>query len=219
MVGVGGANAGELVVGGRGIAFICLEHFTGKPNAETYGLGLSPDLLPIWVAHGLAHTVRYTSRLSRSAISRIVFEAGGNYNCWDVASSAALRELMINEGLSVAASRIIAPGFDSHEYYGYGSQQYRRMRQLEAFLKRAVAPELSQTGIGYRLRYLTGGVPQSSRVVGGRVLPERSGYYLGHRMVEDHVVEFGLQTALVMEAEAFATTTTTGAADIEAQPA
>ena len=29
MVGVGAANAGELVVDGRGIAFVCLEHFTG----------------------------------------------------------------------------------------------------------------------------------------------------------------------------------------------
>jgi len=29
MVGVGAANAGELVIGGRGIAFVCLEHFTG----------------------------------------------------------------------------------------------------------------------------------------------------------------------------------------------
>src|SRR3954464_14807320 len=28
MVGVGAANAGELVVDGRGIAFACLEHFT-----------------------------------------------------------------------------------------------------------------------------------------------------------------------------------------------
>ena len=37
MVGVGGANAGELVVAGRGIAFVCLEHFTGRANPETYG--------------------------------------------------------------------------------------------------------------------------------------------------------------------------------------
>ncbi|MGH7607769.1 MAG: hypothetical protein ACREME_10560, partial [Gemmatimonadales bacterium] len=37
MVGVGAANAGELVVGGRGIAFVCLEHFTGRANAQTYG--------------------------------------------------------------------------------------------------------------------------------------------------------------------------------------
>ena len=38
MVGLGGANAGELVVGGRGVAFICLEHFTGRVNPETYGM-------------------------------------------------------------------------------------------------------------------------------------------------------------------------------------
>ena len=61
MVGMGGANAGELVVGGRGVAFICLEHFTARANPQTYGLGLTPDLLPLWVAHEMAHTVRYTS--------------------------------------------------------------------------------------------------------------------------------------------------------------
>jgi len=32
MVGVGAANAGELVIGGRGVAFVCLEHFTGVAN-------------------------------------------------------------------------------------------------------------------------------------------------------------------------------------------
>ena len=42
MVGLGGANAGELVVGGRGVAFVCLEHFTGRVNPETYGMGLPP---------------------------------------------------------------------------------------------------------------------------------------------------------------------------------
>src|SRR2546430_12964666 len=42
MVGVGAANAGELVVGGRGIAFLCLEHFTGRANPQTYGMGLAP---------------------------------------------------------------------------------------------------------------------------------------------------------------------------------
>src|SRR5438876_1213733 len=48
MVGVGAANAGELVVGGRGIAFVCLEHFTGRANPQTYGMGLAPHLLPLW---------------------------------------------------------------------------------------------------------------------------------------------------------------------------
>ncbi len=42
MVGVGGATAGELTVAGRGIAFVCLEHFTGRPNPESHGMGLRP---------------------------------------------------------------------------------------------------------------------------------------------------------------------------------
>ena len=60
MVGVGAANAGELVVGGRGIAFVCLEHFTSVTNPDTRSLGLDPELLPMWLAHEIAHCVRYT---------------------------------------------------------------------------------------------------------------------------------------------------------------
>ena len=75
MVGLGGANAGELVVGGRGVAFVCLEHFTGRVNPETYGMGLPPDLIPLWIAHELAHTVRYTSPTSASDMRRLVARA------------------------------------------------------------------------------------------------------------------------------------------------
>ena len=71
MVGVGGANAGELVVNGRGVAFICIEHFTGKVNPTTFGLGLAPELIPLWVGHELAHTVRYTSPTSRSELKAL----------------------------------------------------------------------------------------------------------------------------------------------------
>jgi Predicted Zn-dependent protease (DUF2268) len=201
MVGVGGPNAGELVVGGRGIAFVCLEHFTGRPNAETFGLGLEPRLLPLWIAHEVAHAVRYTSPLSRSEMARIVFEAGGYYDYWETGSVATVRELLVNEGLAVAASRNIAPGFDVREYLGYGSRQYRRLRELEAFLRRAIAPELDRCGLGYRLRYLTGGVSQTSRMVDGKVIPERSGYYLGLRFVGGFVNRQGIAAALRASAE------------------
>ena len=72
MVGMGAANAGELVLGGRGVAFLCVEHFTVRPNAESFGMGLSPDFIPLWIAHELAHTVRYTSPTSRSVLRRLV---------------------------------------------------------------------------------------------------------------------------------------------------
>lgn len=203
MVGVGGANAGELVVGGRGIAFICLEHFTGRPNHESMGLGLSPALLPIWIAHEISHTVRYTSRDSRSELARIIFEMNGFYDYWESGSRVTLRELLVNEGLAVAASRLVAPGFEPWDYLGYQRRQYRRLRQLEAFLSRALQGTLDQRGLGYRLRYLAGGVSAAQRLIQGKVIPERSGYYLGHRMVERMVTERGIAEALRAPADEY----------------
>ena len=72
MVGVGAANAGELVVEGRGVAFVCLEHFTGVANPDTQGLGLDPELIPLWLAHEIAHVVRYTPPTSRSTMRDLV---------------------------------------------------------------------------------------------------------------------------------------------------
>jgi hypothetical protein len=203
MVGMGAANAGELVVGGRGVAFICLEHFTGRANPETYGMGLPPELIPLWVGHELAHCVRYTSPGSQSELRRIVGDLGGNYDYWVTGSRASLRELLINEGLAVHAAQAVAPGLDPANYFGYPRRQYRRLRELEAFLRRVVEPELEGRGIGLRLRYLSGGMSPSSRLMGGRVLPERSGYYIGHRMAEALVQNRGMATALRASVQEF----------------
>ena len=191
MVGVGAANAGELVVGGRGIAFVCLEHFTGRANAQTYGMGLSPDLLPLWIAHEVAHALRYTSPSSRAAMRRLVGEVGGYYDVWELGSRATLRELVVNEGVAIAASQAVAPGYDPWEYFGYNRRQYRRLRELDAFLRRASADDLESSGLGLRLRYLSGGMSPSARLLAGKVLPERSGYYLGLRLVENYFAEHG----------------------------
>lgn len=188
MVGVGAANAGELVVGGRGIAFVCLEHFTGRANAQTYGMGLSPQLLPLWIAHEVAHALRYTSPSSRAAIRRLV---GGFYDAWEIGSRASLRELVANEGVAIAASQAVAPGSDPWEYFGYNRRQYRRLRELDAFLRRASANDLDASGLGLRLRYLSGGMRPAARLLAGKVLPERSGYYLGLRLVENYFAEHG----------------------------
>jgi len=191
MVGVGAANAGELVVGGRGIAFVCLEHFTGRANAQTYGMGLAPHLLPLWIAHEVAHALRYTSPTSRAAMRRLVAEQGGYYDCWEIGSRATLRELVANEGAAIAAAQAVAPGFEPWEYFGYTRRQYRRLRELDAFLRRASAQDLDAAGLGLRLRYLSGGMSPAARLLSGRVLPERSGYYLGMRLVESYLAEHG----------------------------
>ena len=97
----------------------------------------------------------------------------------------------MNEGLAVHAAQAITPGFDPADYFGYPRRQYHRLREMEAFLRRAVESDLEQSGLGLRLRYKKGGSRPSARLVGGRVLPERSGYYLGYRMTEALVAERG----------------------------
>jgi hypothetical protein len=203
-VGVGAANAGELVIGGRGIAIVCLEHFTGRPNAQTHGLGLAPHLLPLWIAHEVAHAIRYTSPTSRADLRRLVRELGGTYDYWETGSRATLRELLVNEGLAVAAAQAVAPGFEPWQYFGYARSQYRRLRELDAFLRRAVAADLDTAGLGLRLRYLSGGMSAGARLVRGRVLPERSGYYVGLRMVEPALTALGAAAALRCSTEELA---------------
>ena len=194
-VGVGAANAGELVIGGRGIVVVGVEHFTGHANPETFGLGLAPELLAPWIAHEVAHVVRYTSPTSRADIKRLITEAGGTFDCWEIGSRATLRELLLNEGVAVHAARAAAPGRPEEDYYGFTRRQYGRLRELESFLFRAADPDLDKTGLGLRLRFLTGGMSPAARLVQGRVLPERSGYYLGARMAEALVLEHGVASA------------------------
>ena len=204
MVGVGAANAGELVVDGRGVAFACLEHFTSVTNVDTQGLGLDPELLPLWLAHEIAHTIRYTSPTSRSTMRRLVGEAGGYYSYWDTGRLAPLRELLLNEGLAVHLSQVISPGHAAWEYFGFGRRQYARVRELEAIIARAVSEDLDRAGLGLRLRYLSGGMSDEARTVDRYVLPERSGYYLGARMADAGVTERGLAWAVRASADELA---------------
>ena len=196
MVGVGAANAGELVVDGRGIAFVCLEHFTGAANAETQGLGLDPELLPLWLAHEYAHAVRYTSPTSASEMRALIDSAGGQYSYWETGRRATLRELLVNEGLAVQVARAVSPGLAAWEYYGYARREYARIRELEPIIMRALGDELDRAALGLRLRYLSGGMSDEARAVGRHVLPERSGYYIGARMVEPAVQARGLAWAV-----------------------
>lgn len=201
MVGVGAANAGELVVNGKGIAFVCLEHFTSVTNAETQGLGLDPELIPLWLAHEIAHTVRYTSPSSRSEMKRLIDETGGYYSYWETGRRATLRELMVNEGLSIQTSRAISPGHAAWEYFGYDRKDYTKVRELEPLLTKVTAPDLGRSGLGLRLRYLSGGMSDEARTVDRHLFPERSGYFLGTRMVDSAIRARGLAWAVRASAE------------------
>lgn len=196
MVGVGAANAGELVVDGRGVAFVCLEHFTGVANPDTQGLGLDPELIPLWLAHEITHIVRYTSPLSRSDMRPLVEDAGGYYSYWETGRLASLREHLVNEGLAVQVSRAISPGHATWEYLGFARKQYARVRELEPLLARAIEPDLDRTGLGLRLRWLSGGMSDEARTVERTVIPERAGYFLGARLVESAIAAHGFAWAV-----------------------
>jgi hypothetical protein len=201
LVGVGAANAGELVVNGRGVAFVCLEHFTGFANHQTHALGLEPELILPWLVHEITHVVRYTSPTSRSELKRAIADAGGNYSCWESARHASLRELLVNEGVAVQASRLASPGHAPWEYFGYGRREFARIRELEPALAQAAAGSLDQAALGLRLRFLAGGASTAVRTVDRLTLPERSGYYLGARMVEAAIERHGLAWAVRASAE------------------
>lgn len=191
MIGVGAANAGELVVGGRGVAFLCLEHFTGVVNAETQGLGLDPELIPLWLAHELTHVIRYTSPSSRSEMRALVDDADGYYSYWETGRHASLRELLANEGLAVHVSRAVSPGHAAWEYFGFARKQYARIREIEPILQRATRIDLDHAALGLRLRYLSGGMSDEVRTAERVILPERAGYFLGARMVEPAILAHG----------------------------
>jgi hypothetical protein len=201
MVGVGAANAGELVVNGRGVAFVCLEHFTSVVNPDTQGLGLDPELIPMWLSHEIAHALRYTSPSSRSEMRDAIGESGGTYSYWDTGRTLPLRELVANEGLAVQVSRAVSPGHAAWEYYGYGRREYARLRELEPVITPLLMDDLDRAGLGLRLRYLSDGISDEARTVNRLVLPERSGYYLGARLVEPAIVANGLAWSIRASAQ------------------
>jgi hypothetical protein len=196
MVGVGAANAGELVVGGRAAAFICLEHFTGIPNPDTQGLGLEPALIPLWLAHEITHGLRYTSPSSRSELRHLIAGAEGYYSYWETGRQAPLRELLANEGLAVRVSQAVNPGHAAWEYFGFERGQHARIRELESVIARAITPDLDRSGLGLRLRYLSGGISDEGRMADRYILPERCGYYYGARMVESAIEQRGFAWAV-----------------------
>src|SRR6266702_1829274 len=88
---------------------------------------------------------------------------------------------------------------------GRGGGAGGRIRELDAFLRRAAAPLLDETGLGLRLRFLSGGMSPAARLTAGKVLPERSGYYLGLRLVESYLAERGLASTVRAAAGEFRT--------------
>ena len=92
-------------------------------------------------------------------------------------------EHVVNEGIAVEVSRLVSPGHAAWEYFGYARRQYARIRELEGPVTRSILSEFDNAALGLRLRYLSGGMSDESRLVDRTVLPERAGYFVGSRLV------------------------------------
>jgi uncharacterized protein YjaZ len=131
-----------------------------------------------------------------------IAEAGGFYSYWETGRKVSLREHLVNEGLAVNTSRAVSPGHAAWEYFGYERKQYGRIRELEPVVRQAALAEGDDArGLGLRLKYLSDGVSEVTRTVNRSVLPERSGYYLGARMVEQAIEARGLEWAVRASAQ------------------
>src|SRR5438270_840171 len=131
---------------------------------------------------------------------------------WHKGRRASLRELMINEGLPTIASRALSPGHAAWEYYGYTRREYASVRELEPVMSRALNNDLDRAGLGLRLRYLSGGMSDDARTVDRHVFPERSGYFVGTKMVEPAVNARGLPWTIRASAGEVTSIATTAAA-------
>ena len=125
----------------------------------------------------------------------------GFYSYWQTGKLVTLREHLVNEGLAVQAARLLSPGHADWEYFGFDRRQYARVRELDGVLRRLVAPDLDRTGLGLRLRWLSGGMSDEARTIQRYVLPERAGYFLGAQMVQEAVQDRGIAWALRADAQ------------------
>jgi uncharacterized protein YjaZ len=155
----------------------------------------------MWLAHEIAHCVRYTSPTSRSEMKGVIAEADGYYSYWETGRQVRLLELLLNEGLATHASRAVSAGHAAWQYFGYGRREYTRIRELESVLATTIGADLQRTGLGLRLRYLLGGLTDEARTVDKVVVPERAGYFIGARMTEEAVRSQGLPWAVRASAD------------------
>jgi hypothetical protein len=113
---MGAANAGELVIDGRGVAFICLEHFTGASIPRPTGWDWGPNSCRS--GSGTSWRTPFATRRrepqrhrpDRARIAWLLRLLGGG-------EPGDAAELLVNEGLAVHAPRRW-PRLSGTDYFG-----------------------------------------------------------------------------------------------------
>jgi len=192
LVGVGASNACAFFAGGVPTAAIAVEAW----GEDFFGVPLPWEDLPLWLAHELAHAVRYAE--GDCGLARLFRAQEFDYD-------RALRELpllefLVDEGLAVEAAARAMPTAPAARALGFTEAELAWCEAHEGALWEAVRPHLGDPpGMAGYERYFSAGARQG--------MPARTGYYLGWRLVRGYLArrpEMDLAAALRLPAEAIA---------------
>ncbi len=115
-VGLGRRNASMGYWGGRGLAFLWLEHFLATDAGTPY-LDLGVDAMPIWAAHEIAHAVRYSLPGTGSLLPEAL-SGQDPWMFWSVLEELPLWERFVDEGLATSFAEAAFPEVGSSQIIG-----------------------------------------------------------------------------------------------------
>lgn len=200
LVGLGTSNACAFWLHDRPVVAVAVEAWVDAgPDPDwpaLVGRSWAPWVdLPLWVAHELAHAVRYGE--ADDALSRCLRE-GRAYP--EAVDRVPLRNFLVDEGLAVAAAARACPEAGPERWLWFRREDLDFYRAHEPRLWRELGPLLDRPpGREGWVRFFSAGAQGD--------LPPRSGYYLGWRLVEVYLERhpgLTLAEAARLPAEAFA---------------
>jgi uncharacterized protein YjaZ len=193
LLGLGVSNAFQLLVDGKPVVCLAVEAWGGT----FYNVDMPFDDVLIWLSHEMGHALRYRKPVHPLAAW---FHQNG-FQLDEATRHFPLYEFLVDEGLAVTASRLVAPDRPLHRILGFTPDQLNWCVEHDAEL----ISHLNEVWCdpprpeGY-WRYFGGDA-------GG--LPVRTGYYVGYRMVErfvERTVGISVSDLFEIPAEAFVKT-------------
>jgi len=115
-LGLGAHNAAMGYWRGRGLAYLCMEHFM-EPGTDSPFLDLGSEALPIWLAHELGHAIRYATPGTGSPVPWVC-GAIDPWEMWPIFDRIPLGEHFLDEGLATAFAGAVVVGASEAEILG-----------------------------------------------------------------------------------------------------
>lgn len=178
MIGVYTTNAFATFISGRPAMAICLEHFDFRSQKHKFSLGLAPETLPLWFAHELAHCARMSE--DSCALIRKLLQEEGEFRWKALAGRVPLWEWLWAEGVAVAFTQHVTEA-PLHLCLGFSPEKLAFCQEKEEELWQAFFIDAECTDLTAYSKWFEGLELSWAK----KIPPERAGYYLGYRAVEN----------------------------------